>query len=386
MRTDLLLPLLGSLLIPIHAASQCTVDAGGDVTLYLGYPPMECATLTASATGQGSLSYLWSNGETTQSITVCDQSSTTYTVTITDTAGCTATDSVMVTVIDVSCEPNGKVLVCHIPPGNPANAHTICIGAPAVAAHLAHGCTLGPCTSSPPPPDCEVDLGPDFTLCPGDTATLDAGAGFVSYEWSDGSTEQTLVVTAAGTYSVTATDSAGCEADDEVEVNDDTDPPLDLGPDTTLCSGDTLLLDAGAGFADYLWSDSSIGQTLLIDTIGVYWVTVIDSFGCIASDTIVVDDCDSFMFGGPRFGVNVYPNPTSQTLSVEYLMATPSYVTVEVMSVTGSRAVVLYEGYSDIRGAIVNANIGHLPPGVYVARLKAATGYEYHEKFLLMRE
>jgi hypothetical protein len=38
-----------------------------------------------------------------------------------------------------------KVTVCHVPPGNPANAHTICVGAPAVKAHLAKGSYLGPC-------------------------------------------------------------------------------------------------------------------------------------------------------------------------------------------------------------------------------------------------
>jgi hypothetical protein len=38
-----------------------------------------------------------------------------------------------------------KVAVCHIPPGNPANAHTIVVGAPAVAAHLSHGDRLEAC-------------------------------------------------------------------------------------------------------------------------------------------------------------------------------------------------------------------------------------------------
>ncbi len=41
-----------------------------------------------------------------------------------------------------------KVLICHIPPGNPGNAHTIMISASAVPAHLAHGDYLGPCKSS----------------------------------------------------------------------------------------------------------------------------------------------------------------------------------------------------------------------------------------------
>ena len=38
-----------------------------------------------------------------------------------------------------------KVLICHIPPGNPQNAHTISVDQSAVPAHLAHGDTLGPC-------------------------------------------------------------------------------------------------------------------------------------------------------------------------------------------------------------------------------------------------
>lgn len=44
-----------------------------------------------------------------------------------------------------------KVTICHIPPGNPENAHTITIGLPAVAPHmLLHGDTLGPCEEPPP--------------------------------------------------------------------------------------------------------------------------------------------------------------------------------------------------------------------------------------------
>jgi hypothetical protein len=41
-----------------------------------------------------------------------------------------------------------KTTVCHIPPGNPANEHTICVGNAAVPAHLAHGDNLGSCCGS----------------------------------------------------------------------------------------------------------------------------------------------------------------------------------------------------------------------------------------------
>ncbi len=47
-----------------------------------------------------------------------------------------------------------KVTICHIPPGNPENAHTITVGAPAVPAHLAeHGDSIGPCPEPSPTPE-----------------------------------------------------------------------------------------------------------------------------------------------------------------------------------------------------------------------------------------
>jgi hypothetical protein len=57
-----------------------------------------------------------------------------------------------------ACDPGNtkKTTICHVPPGNPANAHTLCIGNPAVKHHLAnHPDYLGPCkveNPCPPPP------------------------------------------------------------------------------------------------------------------------------------------------------------------------------------------------------------------------------------------
>jgi len=44
-----------------------------------------------------------------------------------------------------------KVTICHVPPGNPDNAHEITVGAPAVPAHVAHGDSLGECEDVVPP-------------------------------------------------------------------------------------------------------------------------------------------------------------------------------------------------------------------------------------------
>jgi len=125
-------------------------DAGSDATVYYGYAPMSCVTLMGSATsGTSPYSYQWSNGDATAESTVCPQTSTDYTLTVTDVNGCSDDDEVSVCVIDVICHAgnsgNEKVEICHTPKGNPGNAHTLCVNADAVPAHLAHGCSLGSC-------------------------------------------------------------------------------------------------------------------------------------------------------------------------------------------------------------------------------------------------
>lgn len=61
-----------------------------------------------------------------------------------------------------ACDPANtkKTTVCHVPPGNPANAHTLCIGNAGVSAHLRnHADYLGPCKREnpcPPPPSADA--------------------------------------------------------------------------------------------------------------------------------------------------------------------------------------------------------------------------------------
>jgi hypothetical protein len=63
-----------------------------------------------------------------------------------------------------ACDPGNtkKTTICHVPPGNPANAHTLCIGNPAVKHHLAnHPDYLGPCkVENPCPPPTEPPAPP----------------------------------------------------------------------------------------------------------------------------------------------------------------------------------------------------------------------------------
>lgn len=69
-----------------------------------------------------------------------------------------------------------------------------------------------------PPAPPKPDLGPDRTVCAGDSVTLDAGGGYISYHWSDGSTSSIIPVGATGVYTVNATDACGRIQSDTVAV------------------------------------------------------------------------------------------------------------------------------------------------------------------------
>ena len=118
-----------------------SVDAGEDTTIYYGYGNTNAALTASGNGGNGHYSFLWSNNATTQTIIVSPNTTTNYTVTITDECNSTVSDEVMVNIIDVRCG-NNKVLVCH-------NGNTICISSNAVQAHLNHGDQLGDCGDNP---------------------------------------------------------------------------------------------------------------------------------------------------------------------------------------------------------------------------------------------
>jgi hypothetical protein len=124
-------------------ATGGSCNAGVILIGYSGAPVI----LTVDA--PGAVGYLWSTGATTQSISITTAG--TYTVTAYDANGCPSTvpGTVTVTAVNVTCGHNGdKIILCHVPPGNPGNPQTICVAASAIPAHLANhpGDCIGPCS------------------------------------------------------------------------------------------------------------------------------------------------------------------------------------------------------------------------------------------------
>ncbi|HWB90626.1 MAG TPA: LamG-like jellyroll fold domain-containing protein [Puia sp.] len=124
--------------IPDVYAMDSAVDEKN--TIYLGYGPTSLTITTTAWGGASPYGYLWNTGAATGSITV--GAAGTYSATVMDSAGCTATDSILIKMVDVSCGNNDdKVTICH-------NGNTICVSPDAVPAHLSHGDHLGVCTAT----------------------------------------------------------------------------------------------------------------------------------------------------------------------------------------------------------------------------------------------
>ncbi|QDK82658.1 hypothetical protein EXU85_30240 [Spirosoma sp. KCTC 42546] len=130
------------------------------------------------------------------------------------------------------------------------------------------------------------------TICAGETATLTATAGLASYSFSTGLTQlagtNIASTTEAGTYSVTAATAGGCSAIATGSVTVNPIPVVELSS-MTICAGQTAILTATAGFADYNFSPglTRIGTTneAIGTTTGTYSVTAINSVGCSSTAT-----------------------------------------------------------------------------------------------------
>lgn len=135
-----------------------------------------------------------------------------------------------------------------------------------------------------------VQIGNDTSLCEKEKLVLHATTPNATYLWSDGSTADSLVVSAAGTYSV-AVNQNGCVVANEITISYLPLPTINLGSDTAVCANTSLLLDAAhASIQHYLWQDGSTQSSKNITTGGSYWLKATGWNGCINTDTIVVTE------------------------------------------------------------------------------------------------
>ena len=305
----------GSYTVTVTDANGCSaISAPATVTVQ----PLPSAVVTASGplsfcdggsvtlTAAEGAAWLWSNGATTQSITVTDSGS--YSVTITGANGCSVTSSPTIVTVhtapSVTITPSGPTTFCEGGSvtltasssasylwSNGATTQSIVAavaGSYSVTVTDANGCTAGSeavaVTVRTAPETPVITASGPTAFCEGGSVTLSAPAGF-TYLWSNGATAASITVGTGGSYSVTVTDGNGCSstsAPTTVTVNAAPTATITAGGPTTFCAGGSVTLTASAG-TSYLWSTGATTQSIDVTTAGSYTVTVTNASGCSAT-------------------------------------------------------------------------------------------------------
>ncbi len=164
----------------------------------------------------------------------------------------------------------------------------------------------------------QFNLGADTALCQGVLSLNAFVSGASQYLWNTGEVTPNLLVQNSGIYWTDVTKD-NCTYRDSIVVTFKPYPVFNLGPDTTLCESDNLLLDAKNTGATYQWQDGSTAQTYLVSSKGEYFVRV-EKEGCRSYDTIYVaySSKPAFMLGPDQkicTGLTVTLKPISRSLS-----------------------------------------------------------------------
>ncbi|HLP53377.1 MAG TPA: M43 family zinc metalloprotease [Fluviicola sp.] len=291
-----------------------TISAGGPTTF--------CAGGSVVLTSSGASGNTWSNGATTQSITVSTPG--TYTVNVT-ASGCTSANSA------------GTAIVVN--------------ALPVIAA----GTVTNP------------------TSCGSSTGSIQlTGSGTGTISWSGTSSGTLNSVTlpatinslAAGSYSVTFTNASGCVSNTVSQGLSDPTPPatpaISAGGPTTFCSGGDVVLTSSSATGN-TWSTGETTQSITVSTPGSYAVTFTNGSGCSATSSAAV--------------ITVNPTPVVSTGTVINPTSCGSSTGSIELNGSGS-GTISWSGSSSgsMNGVTLPASVTNLPAGSYNITFTSAAG------------
>jgi gliding motility-associated-like protein len=265
-----------------------------------------------TATGTG-LIYSWNNGASVAGIQVSPTQNSLYILSVSDSIGCTGTDSAQVNVnplpsvnvvssayhicahdtVTISMNSTANLSSINWNTGSSATSFTAILTQDSTfSVHISDtlGCTNKDSVSILVNPIPVLSILPgNLAICKGDTITMHAVSSVnpVSFLWSTNSTASSITVSPASStiYTLRGTDSIGCSAiiEDTLVVNNL--PVISINPpQSDICAGYSVSLTASANVAGvtYIWNNGSAGASITVSpaTSTIYQVTGIDSNGC----------------------------------------------------------------------------------------------------------
>ena len=292
------------------------VDLGNDTLL--------CDTIF-TITSSNAVSYAWNTLENTQSINV--QTAGTYTVTVTDSNGCENSDNIVVNFnpylnFDITTDSTlcasatGSASIVNLTGGggyivnwsNGQNggitASGLSYGPYSVSVTDANGCQATESFFIYNNTDLEFALSANDVSCFGAndgqaTVTILDGTAPFTYNWSNGTTNDTASNLMGGTYSVTVSDSNGCEVIDSVAISEPDQVTYNIVSSDANCGANdgfaAVTNVSPAGIYSYAWNDPSSQTTDTASALGagVYQVTITAVNGCADSSTAIVSNINA---------------------------------------------------------------------------------------------
>ncbi|MBL7891767.1 MAG: T9SS type A sorting domain-containing protein [Bacteroidia bacterium] len=277
---------------------------------------------TINATG-GVLphTYSWSNGST--NATISNLSYGTYYLTVTDKNGCTASTTVQIYTSETPqiVSVTGKSLKCK---GD--NSGSVIV-------------------------------------------TGWGGTGTLSYNWSNGSSGSTVSGLAAGNYTVTVIDAAGCTVASTVNITEP--PPITFTTTTTSetngqSNGTAAIASSGGGtgLLQFNWSNSINGHIIVDLSCGIYSVTATDNNGCTLSSTATVACITGFNQVDSDVDFTMYPNPATATVTIETTTNKP--YNIQLLNLLGEA--IYYTRQPIINNVLID--VGSIAKGIYIVEIR----------------
>ncbi len=363
---------------------QVLVQAVPTPQVFTNGPTTFCPGASVVLTAENADAYVWSTGETSQSIAVTTGGPVTVQTTH---QGCSATSApVLVSLYSVSnpIVTTNNVAICqgtaatlssstaasYLWSNGSTNSsiNVSTAGNYSVTVTDANGCTassapLAIAVSSNP--TVAISAAGSTSFCQGQSVTLNSNTNGTSYVWSNGATTPSITATTSGIYFVTVTNAAGCSTvSNEILVNAQTSftPSITAVSPTTVCAGAYATLVASPG-ASYVWSNGQTTQGVNVGLNGPVTVTVTNTQGCtgtsapinvtvlpVPTTTISASGPLTFCEGGSvtltAGGANTYVWANNSTSVTQTIMSPGTYV------VTGYGA----NGCPDLAEVVVTVN------------------------------
>jgi hypothetical protein len=315
--------------IPVISISDSVSIIEGDSTVLLA---------------EGADSYLWSTGETTESITVSPTQTTTYTV-IGISNSCEAQAQVTVTVEELFqatagdnqrvCQDDNYEVQLTAGPGdsylwntgettqtiyvNPVSTSTYTV----TVTQGSQQDTASVTVFVDPNPNVVIANGDSVDILNGDFITLSA-SGANNYQWSNGATQPNIAVSPSETTTYEVRGYVNdCYDEKEVTVNVYQPVEADAGEDVLICLDESTILTASGG-DEYLWNTGEITQSIEVSPqiTTEYTVTVFNAMD-YDEDSVTVsinNSCADENIEQPEdsldFSVMVYPNPATNIINI----------------------------------------------------------------------